>query len=56
MIAKDLKFINLIYTPENKTLRLYGDNKFVKGEIFIRYQYLYTVFCFISRVFRLKKK
>lgn len=50
---KILKYIELYYT--DKTLRIYGDNKFVQGEIYIRYKYLYSVFCFISRIFRQRK-
>jgi hypothetical protein len=51
---KKLKYINLSYSPEDKELRIFGDNKFVNGEIFIKGVYLYSIFVFIARIFRKK--
>ena len=52
MVVRTLKYILLSFNEEEKTLRIYGNNKFVMGEIFIRYNYLYTVLVFIMRIFR----
>ena len=56
MVVKKLKYIELSWNPEIKKLYLIGHNKFVEGEIMISYFYLYSIFCFISRIFRMRKK
>lgn len=52
---KKLKYIYLGWDKDSKELRIYGDNKFVNGEIFIKGVYLYSLFVFIARIFRSKK-
>lgn len=52
---KKLKYIYLGWDNDNKELRIFGDNKFVNGEIYIKGIYLYSVFCFIARIFRKRK-
>jgi len=56
-IFKKLKYIEMVWNPQEGYLRLYGDNKFVKGEIFIRHQaYLYSILVVILRIFRMRRK
>jgi len=54
MKPKSLKYLELNYNQDG--LRLFGDNKFVQGEILIRHKtYLYSILVYILRVFRQKK-
>ena len=56
MIVKTLKYMKIIWMPDDKghggQLRLYGDNKFVKGEIFIRPTYFVSIVAVIQRIWR----
>ena len=54
-IVKKLKYIDIIWTPEIKELRLYGDNKFVTGEIFIKPTYFLSIVSTIQRIWRQKR-
>ena len=53
---KKLKYLTISYDKDERELRIYGDNKYVNGEIYIKYMYLYSIFCFIARIFRSKRK
>lgn len=52
---KKLKYITLSYSKADRELRIFGDSKFVKGEIYIKGVYLYSLFVFIARIFRSRK-
>ena len=54
-MIKKLKYISLSWSRSDKELRIFGDNKFVNGEIYIKGIYLYSLFVFIARIFRSKK-
>lgn len=56
MISKELKFMTLIYDPEGRILYLQGDNRWVMGNIAISWRCFYSVFCFIARIFRMKRR
>jgi hypothetical protein len=51
---KKLKYMNLSWSPQDRELRIFGDNKWVNGEIYIKGIYLYSIFVFITRIFRKK--
>lgn len=53
MIAKKTKHLEISW--DGKDLRIYGDNRFVKGEIYIKKTHIYSVFCFLPRIWRTKK-
>jgi len=53
-IYKNLKYITINWNEDG--LRLFGDNKYVEGEIFIRHRtYLYSILVVILRIFRQKR-
>jgi hypothetical protein len=52
---RKLKYMTISWSIQDKELRIYGDNKFVKGEIFVKGIYLYSIFVFIARIFRKRK-
>ena len=54
-MEKKLKYITLRYNPKTRSLYIGGNNKFVSGSIVIGYIYLYSVFCFIARIFRKRR-
>jgi hypothetical protein len=54
-ITKNLKYLDLHYSSEKRILIISGDNKYVKGEIIISGRYLYSLFVFIARIFRIRR-
>jgi len=54
-MEKRLKYITMRYFPETKELMIEGHNKYVEGQITISYLYLYSIFCFIARIFRRRR-
>jgi len=44
------KFLTLSYSKEDDELRLFGDSKFVKGEIFIQGARMRQVFNFLGSI------
>jgi len=53
MFTKKLKYIELSWNDD--VLRIFGNNNYVKGDIFVKRNYLYSIFVFIARIFRSKR-
>jgi len=51
-MIRELKFIKFNFNESSRTLKISGNNDFVKGEIVISKRYFFSLESFLNRIFR----